>query len=296
MDLPMAEVETSDALAFINRMGRRELGGYYYKNWDEKPKMAGTESFVKLIKFVRMTFSEYAWQHQQWHNPFQYIKPPKDIEYQERDSLLDDEVLKLFEPGVLNDSMEVAVCAAMFLAGLRRGEVFALKPEDLNWQNQRITVCRAWQNFTYKSRVMGPTKSKRTRRLYFDKFLQGAIKKLWEENGQHDFVFAFPDGTTPGPSWIKGRLKKWIARAEIELNDRNITPHSSRHSIATILIDRGVPLKHVQDFLGHLTYKTTRKYLHTTEKTLRDIGSKMDTFIEGPQEEQQEEKKILKIG
>jgi len=179
MKLLMSEVETSDALAFINRMGLRKLTGGQYRNKKDQPQMIDTESFAKLIKFVRMAFKEYGRERPNWRNAFQYISPPKNIPYRERDSMPEDEVLKLFEPGVLLDSMEVAVCAAMFWAGLRRSEVFALRPKDLDWSNQKITVRKAWKNFSYKKHTLGTTKSKKSRVITFDEFLQGAIKKLW---------------------------------------------------------------------------------------------------------------------
>jgi integrase len=222
MELPMSEVEVSDALAFINRMGLRKLAGGRYRNKKEQPRMMGTETFDKLVKFLRMAFKEYGRSRPYWHNAFQSIDPPKNITHQDRDALSEEEVVTLFSPGVLRDAMELAVCSAMFLSGLRRAEIFALRPEDLDWHTPKIMVCRAWQNFNYKRRVLGPTKSKKNRLAPFDEVLQEAVKKLWEENGRHEFVFAFKDGTTPGPSWIKGRFKKWLSRAGIELKGRQI--------------------------------------------------------------------------
>ena len=100
-----------------------------------------------------------------------------------------NEFVKLFYPEVLREPMEIAVCAAMFLSGLRRAEIFALKPECLDWHTPKITVKNAWQAFSRKERVLGPPKGKKIRDAPFDKILQDAIKKLWEENGQHEFVF-----------------------------------------------------------------------------------------------------------
>jgi len=285
MELLMSEVETQDALAFFNRMGLRKLTGGCYRNKTEQPEMMGTETYVKLVKFVRMAFKEYGKERPYWRNVFHYIDPPKDIEYRERDAMQEDEVLKLFGPGVLLDTMELAVCAALFWAGLRRSEVFALRPIDLDWHTPKIVARRAWQNFSYKRRKMGPPKGKKERDLPFDEILQKAIKKLWEENGldgKQEFVFAYADGTTPGPSWIKGRFKKWISRAKIELKGRTIVPHSSRHSLASILEDHGVPLRHIQELLGHASKKTTKRYLHSTDKTIREIGKKLDTVSEPP--------------
>jgi integrase len=287
MDLLMSEVESSDALAFIGRMGQRKLEGGRYRNKKEQPKMMGTETFDKLVKFLRMAFKEYGKEHPYWHNPFQNIAPPRNIQHRDRDALPRDEVLKLFHPGVLKDAMELAVCAAMFLSGLRRSEIFALKPSDLDWFTPKMIVRRAWQNFNLQRRVLGPTKSKRERIAPFDKTLQNAIKKLWKENGQHEFVFAYKNGATPGPSWIKGRFKKWLALAGIELKGRQIVPHSSRHSLASILEERGVSLRYIQDLLDHSDLKTTKGYLHSTDKTIRDIGIEIDSAMNGTELDEQ---------
>jgi integrase/recombinase XerD len=185
-----------------------------------------------------------------------------------RDALPKDELLKLFEPRVLTTTMELAVCAAMFLSGLRRPEVFALRPECLDWHTPKITVKNAWQSFDRKARVLGPPKGKREREAPFDPVLQEAIKKLWEENGKHEFVFSYKNGATPGPSWIHGRFMKWLERAGIEPGGRKIVPHSARHSLASLLEARGVsPAVHT-GIIGHSDLKTTRGYLHSTEKTI----------------------------
>jgi len=75
----------------------------------------------------------------------------------------------------------------------------------------------------------------------FDPILQQAIKKLWEENGRHEFVFCWKNGKTPGSSWINRNFPLWLKRAGIETDGREIVPHCSRHSLASLLEERGVP-------------------------------------------------------
>jgi integrase len=225
-------------------------------------------------------------------NPFQYIEKPsyyKTI----RDALTEDEMVKLFMPGVLTDTMELAVCAAIFLSGLRRAEVSALRPEDLDWKTPKITVCQSWQLFNSKNKVLGPTKGKKERKAPFDPILQAAIKKLWQENGEHEYVFCLKDGKTIGSSWIIGRFPKWLKRAGIELGGRNIVPHSSRHSLASLLEEKGVSLRYIQDLLGHSDLKTTYIYLHSPEKIIRDIGKTLSEEIQAP--EQKTEEKIIEF-
>ena len=269
--LKMAEVEEEDILEYVSRLSIKKL-----KNGKQT---GGTRTFTGVIAFIRLAFNEYQRKARGWINPFQYIDPPKTNKTS-WDALPEGEVLRLFQPGVLKDTMELAVCAVMFLSGLRRGEISALRPEDLDWHTPKITGCRSWQRFGKKEKILGPTKGKKIRLAPFDPILQEAIKKLWEENGKHEFVFCQKNGRIIGSSWIKKRFSKWLNRAGIELSGRRIVPHSSRHSLASLLEDRGESIRHIQELLGHSDLKTTKIYLHSTEKTIRDIGRKISEVME----------------
>jgi integrase/recombinase XerD len=274
-EIRMSEVDEEDVTVFTNRLSLKKK-----KNGD---LLGGTRTSAGVIIFIRMAFKEYQKKHKRWLNPFQDLDPPQ-LNTGEHDALSEDEVLKLFAPGVLKDTMELAVCACMFLSGLRRAEIAALKPDCLDWVTPKITVKNAWQKYDNKDRVFGPTKSKKVREAPFDSILQEAIKKLWEENGQHEFVFSLKDGSYLHSSWIKRRFPKWLERAGIELGGRKIVPHSSRHSLASLLEERGVSLRYIQEMLGHSDLKTTKRYLHSTEKTIREIGKKINEAMQQTQE------------
>ena len=278
--LKMTETEEEDALEFGTRLSLKKL--------DNGDPMCGSRTYVAIMVFIRMVFKAYQSRNRKWVNPFQYIAKPS---YAEKisDALPEDETLKLFMPGVLQRTMELAVCSAIFLSGLRRSEVSALKPEDLDWHTPKITVRRAWQNFNKRKRVLGPPKGKKERIAPFDPLLQEAIKKLWDENGKHEFVFSWDNGDILGPSWIRFNFKRWLKRAGIELNGRKIVPHSARHSLASLLEERGVSLRYIQDLLGHSDLKTTKIYLHSTEKTIRDIGKKITEAREKAQTGQEDD-------
>jgi len=275
----MSEVEEEDILEYITRLSIKK----FIKIKDGKEilgrEIGGSRTFAAVIAFMRLTFNEYQKKAKRWFNPFQYMDPPKS-DQKSWDALTEDEVLKLFQPGVLKDTMELAVCSAMFLSGLRQAEIPALRPEDLDWYTPKINVCHGWQRFRKKDMVLGPTKGKKVRQAPFDPILQEAIKKIWEENGKHEYVFCNKDGKKIGSSYFKYRFKRWLKAAGIELKGRRIVPHSSRHSLASLLEDKGVSLRYIQELLGHSNLRITKIYLHSTEKTIRDIGMKISEAME----------------
>jgi len=288
--LKMAEIEEEDILEYMTRLSLKKkiIGGKKKKKTDIP--LGGTRTFAGVVSFIKTAFDMYQKKNRRWFNPFLSMEEIPRYKGRKRDALPEDEMLKLFEPGVLNTTMELAVCAVMFLSGLRRAEVFALKPCDLDWDTPKIMVRHAWQCFDHVYKELGPPKGKKERKAPFDPVLQEAIRKLWRENGQHEYVFSRADGSTPGSSWISLNFKKWLKRAGIVLRGRNIVPHSSRHSLASLLEKRGVPLRYIQELLGHADLETTKIYLIDTSETIREVGSKISEVMGQAQPEQKDDK------
>jgi site-specific recombinase XerD len=73
------------------------------------------------------------------------------------------------------------------------------------------------------------------------------------------------------PRAIEKNMKKYIILAGLPITT---TPHVLRHSFATDLLNQGVDIRLVQEFLGHKNILATQIYTHVTNKKLREIHQK----------------------
>tara|TARA_X000000950_G_scaffold27119_1_gene29176 strand:+ start:3785 stop:4672 length:888 start_codon:yes stop_codon:yes gene_type:complete len=81
-----------------------------------------------------------------------------------------------------------------------------------------------------------------------------------------DHVFINNRGTSLSRSMIFKMIKKYTLKANI---NKDISPHSLRHSFATHLVEGGANLRAVQEILGHSSITTTEIYTHLDSDYLR---------------------------
>lgn len=155
---------------------------------------------------------------------------------------------------VLRDALAWKVLAWL---GLRRQELLGLQLKDVHLVDQVV--------------VIRNTKSKQDRALAIPDELLCDFEQLCDGRAGEDYVFGLygrPWGIQPFARAFKRQL------ANAGLAGRGITPHTLRHSFATHLVMRGVPLHVVQALLGHKEMSSTAKYLHTDPARLKDALAK----------------------
>jgi integrase len=111
------------------------------------------------------------------------------------------------------------------------------------------------------------------------------LRAYWKTHRNPTWLFpALGKGGRDGPHaerpvamvTVQGALRRTLKRLRIR---KKVTTHTFRHSYATHLIEAGVPVRHVQEYLGHESLATVMVYLHITthghEDSLRRVNQLM---------------------
>ena len=186
-----------------------------------------------------------------------------------------EEMQKLFEV-VKGTRLELPVLVAAFY-GLRRGEVLGLKWDAIDFNRGTLTIKRtvteATIDGTMKIIEQDSAKTKSSLRTlplvgsfrdYFQKVkeAQELNKKVCGNcyNYEYDgYVFVNELGERMRPNYLTEYFPKYIAKHGMP----KMRFHDLRHSCASLLLANGVPLKQIQEWLGHSDFSTTANiYAH----------------------------------
>jgi integrase len=151
---------------------------------------------------------------------------------------------------------EHALYLTAAMTGLRQGELVALRWMDVDWQAGKIRVRR---NFT-RQRYGTPKSKRSTRSVPLADRVAGELERQFQRtefDGDQDLVFAHPQTGAPlDASKIRKRFVAALNRASL----RHVRFHDLRHTFGTHCAASGVPLRTLQEWMGHKDAKTTEIY------------------------------------
>jgi len=151
--------------------------------------------------------------------------------------------------------------------GLRQGEVFGLKWEDVDFINTCVMVKRSLAHVVGRGAVFQETKTKTSRRKVllmsedvemlqkYRKWQRSYAEDLGDMFEWHNLVFTSPFGAPISPTNFSRRYFKPLIK-KCRIAD-GFTFHCLRHTHATLLLQQGVNPKIVQERLGHSSIKVT---------------------------------------
>lgn len=182
-------------------------------------------------------------------------KLPPVLSIEEVDKLL--EQCNVMLPLGLRDR---AMLELMYGTGLRVSELLSLQIDDINFTAGFLRCLGKGR----KERIIPVNNSSI---MWVERYLGRARNNLLRGQ-QERSLFLNAHGR---PLTRQGFFKLLSQYAEKSGIEKEITPHTLRHSFATHLLENGADLRAVQEMLGHADISTTQIYTHVTKIRLREI-------------------------
>ena len=237
----------------IEAIQRIHINMYIKYLYDKKYTPGSITREIASIKgfFKWLNINEYL-----KHNPALSIEQPKlpkhlpkVLSMKEIKQLLDEEM------SIINK----AVFELLYAAGLRVSELTDIQLSNVNLNSKYV-------------RCLG--KGSKERIVPIGEKACSAIKKYLKER---DFIIK-KFGKSSKYLFLKEDGKK-LTRQDVynfihgigKTINKDISPHTIRHSFATHLLENGADLRVVQELLGHSDVSTTQLYTHISKKRLKDI-------------------------
>lgn len=216
---------------------------------------------------LNMIFNNAIMENGLTFNPCSAVSVPRNLPVKKRE-LPDDAAIEAVKAG---GSQPFGLFALICLySGLRRGEVLALRYEDIDRKNKLIHVTRAVEYASNTPTIKPPKTDAGVRDVVLLDPLAAAIPKKGK-----GLIFPRDDGK---PLTKTQYRKRWIAYCKAIGYD--ITAHQLRHGYATILYEAGVPDKDAQELLGHSSIAVTRDvYTHIRQSQKEATAKKLNAFL-----------------
>ena len=228
----------------------------------EKNNNKANSSILRSVSSLRKFFQYLAQEKIIEKDPMLLIDTPKKKQHLPQ-VLTKEEVEKLLHSpntGQVLGLRDRAMLELMYATGLRISEIINLKLEDLHLTMGTLQTLGKG----HKERIV-PVGDEAIK--WINRYLEEARPKLLKQK-RSNYLFLNFRGNNLTRQGVWKNLKAEVRKAGIQ---KNITPHTLRHSFATHILENGADLRIVQELLGHADISTTQIYTHLSNKQLADI-------------------------
>lgn len=201
-------------------------------------------------------------------SPASYIRrPPVDPDFTATEALTQREAIRLLDAAIEHSLRSQTLVDLLLSTGLRISEALGIRHADLS--PGRLLITRKGGK---KSAVYLPEHTLRNMRELTQ--TTGREVENLENKGGSALVFVTRTGKPWQRSNVDGLLRKIALKTGIK---KTVSAHVLRHTHATLALEMGVALHHLQDSLGHKDPRTTRRYDHARSRlensSARVVGS-----------------------
>ena len=221
----------------------------YLAEQQEKRKL----SKVTIDNMRRIYSSFFSWLEDEDY----IVKSPVRRIHKVRTDTLVKEVLTDENIEILRDSChelrDIAMIDLLLSTGMRVGELVKMNREDIDFQERQCVVFG---------------KGNKEREVYFNARTKIHLKRYLEQRTDDDpalFVSLTKPHTRLTISGVEVRLRQLGKR----VNLAKVHPHKFRRTLATMAIDKGMPIEQVQKLLGHVKIDTTLHYAMVNQTNVK---------------------------
>ena len=232
----------------------------------EISKVVNARSQSRIISGLKSFFGYLIFEKYRETNPLELIEAPKigrklpdTISVQEIDMLI-----AAIDLGKPQGERNRAMLETLYGCGLRVSELISLKISDLFFKEGFIKVTGKGNKERF---VPIAENTQKFISIYKD---QVRVHQKMQKQFM-DTLFLNRNGKQLTRAMIFTLVKQLAQKAGIQ---KNISPHTFRHSFATHLLENGANLRAIQQMLGHESITTTEIYMHLDRSHLREVIEK----------------------
>lgn len=237
-------------------------------------------------------------------NPIEDVKVKVEnrAEKDESKMALSGELREKVLVAAFKDEILRPIIVTFILTGLRPGELIALKWENIDFKQKKISI---QQSTTYeiefdengkaiqKNIAIGKTKTVLSARTFeAPDIVMNVLQKWFERQAEQEnktgldmtkpnnFVFCTKSGTMRTYSGLRSLLRRFIQKNG--WTDKDVHLYTFRHTFATMLLEARENPKIVSELMGHANVTTLlRVYSHVTESVYKHTANTLDVGFRG---------------
>lgn len=232
-------------------------------------------------------------------NPLKYVVKPKSTKKDKEVEALTIEEQKAFVKELENEQYKNIFLIALH-TGMRIGEILALKPSDIDLENNLINIDNTLTKNVEGKYIIGDTTKtySSTRKIPITIILKPILEDSLINyiNSKNNLLFCHLNGSIIAPNTINAHFKKVCKNANIRviikpkkkkwkngkttlvnLKTSNVNTHMLRHTYATRCIEAGIPAPVLQKLLGHKDISVTINTYTTIFNKFKETA--LDNYI-----------------
>ncbi len=180
------------------------------------------------------------------------------------------EEFSLFIDAVMDKHKSYVVFMVLFWTGIRLGEMLALTPADIDFENKTIRISKSLQRYNGKNEITAPKTPKSNRVINVPDFLLADIKDYMDSVYHLEPTDRLFDITK---NYVEREMQRGIKNSGV----KRIRIHDLRHSHCALLFEMGIPPLEVADRLGHEKVETTLNvYAHIYPNKQKHLSDKLE--------------------